>query len=126
MTIRPPEDLGILDSLAIPHPPADLRAKTLAAARRAATQPRSPSRWQSIRSFFAAQPRWTTALAVLLAAHLLLGAVSDRTRPGTPNLPRNLETDAQPDLLRLPRIERMRPSGLAPPHAEDPGKGDTL
>jgi len=133
-----PADRGIFSRLATPHPPAELRAKTLAAARSAAENPQRLSWWQAITALFSAQPRWATALAVVLVAHLVLGLVRDGARSVEENLPRNSEVDAQPDLLRLPRIEGVRLDRIAAPRdiedarlgrlaappEEKPGNGD--
>ena len=100
-------DREILDGLAHPLPPADLRGRTLAAARLSASAPRPAPPWQGILAFFGAQRGWTAALITLLVVHLLLGFLQENTLPRRAVLPRNAEVTAQPDLLRLPRIKDL-------------------
>ena len=107
------DDRKILDGLGAPHPPAHLRARVLSAARRAAEQHAPISGWRAIAALFAAQPRWTAALVAVLAAHVILAIVSGEVGSPRPSRPRDVEVEAQPDLLRLPLIEDAGLGSLA-------------
>jgi hypothetical protein len=102
---NPTGDRDFLDGLTTLSPPEDLRATTLAAARRAAIMEPAIPRWRALPAFFAAQPGWASALVALLVVHLTLGFFLEETRASKVASPRDEEVAAQPDLLRLPRIE---------------------
>jgi hypothetical protein len=106
-------DREILNGLTHPMPPADLRARTLAAARLATTADPSLSPWQAILVFLGAQRGWAAAVVVLLLAHLLFGFLQEETLSPRAVLPRSAEEAAQPDLLRLPRIKDLAYRGPA-------------
>jgi len=116
MMTSPTEDRKFLDSLTTLSPSEDLRARTLAAARRAATTEPTVRPWRALLVPFAAQPGWTSSLVALLMAHLAVGRFLEGARTARITSPRDEEVAAQPDLLQLPRIE-----GLA---RGVPGDGD--
>jgi len=117
-------DREILDGLTHPVPPADLRGRTLAAARLSAAAQHPSPPWQAILAFFGAQRGWTAALVVLLAAHLVLGSFREGSRSARAMLPRNVEVAAQPDLLRLPRVKDLAHRPPAVPIEKTRVEGD--
>jgi len=113
---NPTGDRDVLDGLTTLSPSADLRARTLVAARQAAVLEQPIPRWRALPALFSSQPGWTSAFVALLVAHIALGYfLEGRHRPRVTS-PRAEEVAAQPDLLRLPLID-------GPVH-DVPGDGD--
>lgn len=94
------------DALRPPGPPPELRARTLAAARRAMTQRSSrPDFWVRIWSSRPLRLAWAVTLAGLVLGHVLVG-IADRKRPiGSP--PATAAASAESELADVVELGRF-------------------
>jgi hypothetical protein len=113
----------LLSGLSTPVPPASLRVKTLMAARRAADLETPVPAWRVLAAFFTARPAWSAALVVLVLAHLAMSLLPETGSGPRIVSPRDAEVAAQPDLLLLPRIDRLLGDAMSLESGETAGNG---
>ena len=109
----------LLGRLQLPFPPADLRARSLAAARTAMVRPaHRPDRWTRLWENRVARLAWAAAVAGLVLGHLALSLPRHRatTRSGTAVLLAGALPDVElAETAALPRLRSGRLPQLDPP-----------
>jgi hypothetical protein len=98
----------LLATLRPPDPPAELRARTVAAASQALTESVRPDIWMRLWRSPALRVAWATSVLTLLAGHLLVTIDHRAVRAAVVTPPAPATTDRDPELraiAALPRID---------------------
>lgn len=96
---------GLSPSLRPPAPPAELRSRTLEAAR-AAVNTSGPDVWTRIWESAAARLAWAVSVAALVMGHLALGGGAAGAQV-SPALPLNAVTASGGELTELAELPRL-------------------